>query len=116
MTREEVFTETLMRLAKKMDYKTALIGRNLYVKFPNTGKRFKIYIESFARVSGYIDGFMCIAINKAEGVIDKCEFRFCDYFDEGACRRFNGYSNCVPEESDFKRIAEAIDEYIAIMR
>lgn len=113
MKREDVFTEALMKLAKKMDYRTTLVGRNLYIKFPNTGKRFKIYIE---RVSGYIDGFMCVAINKDDGVIDKCELRFCDYFDEVACRRFNHYSNCLPEENDFQRIAEAIDEYIEIMK
>lgn len=131
MKRTDVFTETLMKLAEKMDYKTALVGRNLYVKFPNTGKRFKIYLDDFARISGNIDGFMCIAINKDDGVIDKCGFRFCDYFDKVSCSptdpkwtphiknnswHFSRYSHCLPKESDFKRIAEAINEYIAIMR
>ena len=131
MERADVFTETLMRLAKKMDYRTTLVSRNLYVKFPNTGKRFKIYLDDFSNRYLNIDGFMCIAINKDEGVIDKCGFRFCDYFDKVACSpnspKWIPYIDgndwhssrdlhCLPKESDFKRIAEAIDEYIEIMR
>lgn len=131
MTRTDVFTEALIKLAKKMDYKTALVGRNLYVKFPNTGKRFKIYLEDFSNRYHNIDGFMCVVINKDDGVVDKCGFMFCDYFDKVACSPnspkwiphiegndwyFSRYSHCLPKESDFKRIAEAIDEYIAIMR
>ena len=131
MKRTDVFTETLMKLAKEMDYKATLVGRNLYVKFPNTEKRFKIYLTDFRRVFGNTDGFMCVVINKNDGEVDRCGFRFDDYFDKVACSTnapkwtphidgndwyFSHYPHCLPKESDFKRIAEAINEYIAIMR
>lgn len=130
MKREDVFTETLMKLAEKMNYKTSLIGRNLYVKLPETAKRFKIYLKGFNGVYGNIDGFMCIAINKNNGEIDRCDFRFCDYFDKvcyytdapeqtpyiNETRWYSELPCCLPKESDFQRIAEAIDEYIEIMK
>lgn len=108
-----------------MDRGAKAIGNCIYIPMQN-GKRAKCYLDDCG-VYRHYDGICCEIIDKESGKIDRCVFPFTNYFDKVKCSPgapewtpyidgnkwyFEQYTHCLPSGFDFKRITDAICEYV----
>ena len=108
------------------------IGNCMYYDLHNQ-RLAKIYVTGnrpgkSIGTAGQSHGIMVDVFNKSEGKIDNCYFPFQNYFEPvqrglGAgisgsrlCYNYvdNGSWNFPPTESDYKKIAYAVEEYIGL--
>lgn len=123
-----IYVDTFLDIKKFSKYENdfVFVGNRVYVNLPN-GNRVKLYLDS--KYSNRKDSVTAVAINKLDGEIDNTQIPFSNYFREVQCSAnapkwyphiedgewyFSQYEWCLPNNDDFKALAEGIDKYIAL--
>lgn len=116
----DIYTKTIRDVMSQSVWASHydVVGKNAFIRLIN-GNNIKITVQKY--------GILCQAINRTSGVIDKTELPYSEYFIEKQCSPnapkwhqfidgnnwwFAGYAHCLPTESDFRSIANGVDEYV----